>query len=234
MWKLFLFLICATSIYAESPDEIIKQADAVRNPGESYFLEAEVTSNNASEPHLFRIAIQGNTKTRIETAKPERDQGRNMLMQDENMWVFIPRLKREVRVSLNQKLVGEAANGDISRMQWSGDYNASLESENEKEWILLLQANKKGLTYDRLRVWIEKGSFHPTKAEYMTQGGKVLKNATYTSYISLAGKIRPSQIIIQDAVRPSEQSTITIKQMKVQNFPSPIFQKTELGNNKLK
>ncbi len=229
-------LVTATALHADgetiSAQEIIKRADEVRNPSESYYIEVEVVDRGSSEPsHKFRVAIAGNDKTRIETIEPARDNGRNMLMLGENMWVFVPNLKREVRVSLNQKLTGQAANGDISRMRWSGDYQATIEDETEKEWQLDLQANKKGLTYDRLKVWVEKDSFRPKRAEYMTRAGKVLKKVKYGGYKTLAGRERPSKILIQDATKSNDQSIIKIRKMKVKSFPNSLYQKSELGGN---
>ncbi len=215
-----------------SANEIIKKADAIRNPAESYFLDVEVKSSD-SDLHQFHVAISGNDKTRIETVLPKRDRGRVMLMLGENMWVYVPNLKREVRVSLNQKLTGQAANGDISRMRWSGDYSPMLESEDSKEWQILLTANKKGLTYDKIRVWIEKGTFRPLHAEYLTNAGKVLKNATYQGYGPMAGAERPLEIKIQDATKPSDESTIMIKEMRVKSFPNSIFNKSELDSQHL-
>lgn len=217
-----------------SSDEIIRKADEVRNPSKSYFLDIAVTSKGDGNLHRFRVALNGNKQTRIETLEPAKDRGRNMLMLDENMWVFMPKLKRAVRVSLNQKLTGEASNGDISRLRWSGDYAATLESETDSEWVISLVANKKGLTYSRIKVWIRKDNFHPIKGEYLTLAGKVLKNVQYTGYKKLAGKERPSKIIITDAVRSGEESTIHIRKMIVKNFPSTIFKKSELGSQRIK
>lgn len=218
-----------------SPDEVMRNADAIRNPAESYFINVDVIdSDDPGEPHKFNVAIQGNDKTRIETLLPKRDRGRNMLMLNENMWVYIPNLKREVRVSLNQKLTGEAANGDISRMRWTGDYNPIIENENDHEWQLLLTANKKGLTYDKIRVWVDKQNFRPLRGEYLTGAGKLLKKVTYQGYRQLAGAIRPTEIIIQDAVRQSNQSTIRILEMTVKTFPGSIFNKNELDNQHLR
>lgn len=218
-----------------SPDEILKKADAIRNPAQSYYIDVQVKSTeDPSDIHQFHVAIHGNDKTRIETVEPKRDRGRTMLMLGENMWVFVPNLKREVRVSLNQKLTGQASNGDISRMRWSGDYSTKLESENDKEWQLLLTANKKGLTYDKIRVWIEKKSFRPLRAEYLTAQGKVLKKATYQGYKQIAGDVRPTEIVIQDAVRPSDLSVIKIEDMKVKTFPGSIYNKSELDSQHLK
>lgn len=235
---LAIFFIGTTLQAASEPitaQEIIRRADDVRNPSESYYIEVEVVDRGSNEPsHKFHVAIAGNDKTRIETIEPARDNGRNMLMLGENMWVFVPNLKREVRVSLNQKLTGQAANGDISRMRWSGDYQPTIEEETEKEWQLDLQASKKGLTYDRLRVWVEKDSFRPKRAEYMTRTGKVLKKVKYGGYKTLAGRERPSKILIQDATKSNDQSIIKIRKMKVKSFPSSLYQKSELGGNQLR
>lgn len=215
-------------------EEILKKADNIRNPGENYLIHVNVDSTETAEPHRFFVAINGNSKTRIETTQPQRDKGRNMLMLDENMWVYVPNLKREVRVSLNQKLVGEAANGDISRMRWSGDYKPTIEKEDEKEWQLFLKGNKKGLTYDSLRIWVDKKDYHPTKGEYLTGAGKVLKKVTYEGYKQIAGGVRPTQIVIEDAVKQGSKSTINITDMRVQSFPGSIFNKNELDTNHLR
>lgn len=229
-----LLLVFSSIALAITPEEILNKADNIRNPGENYQLNVSVDSTETAEPHKFFVAINGNSKTRIETTHPQRDRGRNMLMLDENMWVFVPNLKREVRVSLNQKLVGEAANGDISRMRWSGDYTPTIEKENDKEWQLFLKANKKGLTYDSLRIWVDKKTFRPTHGEYLTGAGKLLKKVTYQGYKQIAGGTRPTQILIVDAVKQNSQSTINIEDMRVQSFPASIFNKNELDTNHLR
>ena len=57
-----------------------------------------------------------------------------------------------------------------------------------------LTAQKKDLTYDRLRVWVEKSNYHPLRAEFLTEAGKPLKTAQYSGYKNIAGKVRPTEI----------------------------------------
>jgi len=204
--------------------EILRKADDVRNPAESYFLRVQVTSSDKpDEPSEFEVSLLGNDKTLIRTLKPRRDRGRNMLMRDTQMWAYIPNLKRAVRVSLSQRLVGQAANGDISRMRWSGDYDARIEAQNDRHWTLFLTGNKQGLTYAKVRVIVEKGTFHPLFAEYLTLSGRVLKKAQFTEYRELCGQMRPTEIRIQDAVRESDRSVIKVLEMEVRQFPASLF-----------
>jgi outer membrane lipoprotein-sorting protein len=208
-------------------DTILRKADEVRNPSESFSMVVDVESQN-DDPARFEVMMQGKSKTLIRTKKPERDVGRSILMIDENMWAYVPNLKRSVRVSLNQKLTGQAANGDISRMRWHGDYDASIVKESPEQWLLDLQANKKGLTYERIQIWVAKEGFRPVKAEYQTKQGKTLKVANFGGYKSILGAQRPTKILIRDANDESKSSTLVIRDMKSEDFPNSLFNQNSL------
>jgi hypothetical protein len=187
-------------------------------------------SDSPGNPSEFEVSTLGNTRTLNKLVRPVKDRGRGLLMVNEDMWAYVPNLKRAVRVSLSQRLVGQTANGDISRMRWSGDYTAKVEAQTDKEWTLFLEASKKGLTYDKVRLWVEKGTFHPLRAEFLTPQGKVLKRATYRAYKDLCGRVRPSEIEIVDAVKTDDKSLIKVAEMKVQNFPASMFVPETLGS----
>ncbi len=231
MKKVVFVLLCFFnfSLYAQvNADQLLKKADDIRNPGESFQMKVNVHSTGETEDSEFEVFIKGKEKTLVKTLLPRRDRGRNMLMLQENMWVFIPNLKREVRVSLAQKLTGQTANGDISRMRWHGDYEAQLVKEDDKFYELALNATKKGLTYDKLRLWINKKNNQPVKASYLTVTGKKLKEAVFGEYKEIAGGVRPTKILIKDAVNPSDSSLLTISEMAAKDFPDSLFVRENL------
>ena len=218
------------SVEEPSAEDILKRADEVRNPSESFFMKVKVTNKGEEEkPSQFNVSIKGNNKTLIKTLLPKRDRGRNLLMLDENMWVYIPNLKRSVRVGLSQKLTGQAANGDISRMRWSGDYTPKLLKATKKSWLLHLQAKKKGLTYEQLKVLISKKGFKPRQAHLMSVSGKLLKKIYYQGYKKLAGRLRPSQMNIVDAINDNKKSLIEIEAMEERDFQTALFNKRNLA-----
>ena len=123
---------------------------------------------------------------------------------------------------------GQAANGDICRTTWSGDYKPEIEKESADSWQLFLTANRKGLTYDKIRVTIAKKTFRPLTAEYLTVSGTPLKRAQFSGYKKIAGGIRPTEIIITDSKRKNKTSKIIIREMKVQSFPTSMFKRSQL------
>ncbi len=208
---------------ADSPDDILRRADEVRNPADSYFLHCIVKSSSTSEDTEIEASIQGNTRTLIKTIRPARDRGRMGLMVDQDMWAYVPNLRRAVRVTLSQRLVGQAANGDICRCRWTGDYTPVIESQTPQQWTLFLTATKRGLTYEKIRLVIEKGSYHPLRAEFLTPAGMPLKRADFLAYKPISGKDRPSVIHIADALRAADYSDIQIVDAIPRQFPASIF-----------
>lgn len=209
---------------AQTPSEILLKADEIRNPAQSFQMMVEVSSSgSAQETSRFEVALKGNTRTLIRTLAPSRDKGRKLLMVEQDMWAFLPSVSRPIRVSLAQRLTGQASNGDLSRLRWAGDYDAKVEREDAKSWTLFLTARRKGLTYEKIRAWIEKGTFKPIRAEYLSVSGMVMKRARYGGWRDMAGRERPTEIEIQDAIREQDRSTIRILSMQAKNFPDSQF-----------
>ncbi len=228
-WILFIGLLSSTTgVAAENAAEILKKADEIRSPSNSYRMEVTVDSTDDSH-FRFEISIGGKDASIIRTLEPKRENGKNYLMLNEDMWAFIPNIKRSVRVTLNQKLTGQAANGDISRMRWFGDYDAKLESETPEEFVLFLSAKRRGLTYDKIRVWISKKTYAPVRGEYLTQQEKVLKFVTFTEYKPMAGALRPTRIVIENAAKKGEKSTLQIQLMEEKKFPESFFSQNSLN-----
>ena len=219
--------ILATSLHAETAEHILQKADEIRAPSESYRMLVSVESSDQSH-FRFEIKIGGKDTSLIRTLEPSREVGKNFLMIQEDMWAYVPNIKRSLRVTLNQKLTGQAANGDISRMTWVGDYAPTLESESSEQWVLILKAQKRGLTYDGIRVWIDKTNFRPLKGEYLSTQGKVLKKVAFSDYKEIAGNVRPSKIVIENAEKSGEFSELRIIEMEKMNFPSSVFVQNNL------
>jgi outer membrane lipoprotein-sorting protein len=226
--KLFALIFALMISSAALAADLLEEVDKYRNPSESYSMQVRIESSNEKEPASFLVYLKGNNKTLTKVLGPKKNLGRNMLMIGENMWVYVPNIRRSVRVSLSQKLTGEAANGDISRMRWAGDYSHKIEKKDSKEWQLLLEATKKDLTYAKIRAWIDAKNKRPLKAEFLTLSGKVIKTATYEDYKKMLGMNRPTKIHIVDNLKKDQYSDIFIDKMENKSFPDSMFTEKSL------
>lgn len=206
-------------------EELLKRADAIRNPSESYKMRIRVESENSRQ--TLEVLLKGTEKTLIVTKEPAKDHGRNMLMLDRDFYAYVPNLKRSLRLSLAQKMSGQVANGDIARTRWSGDYTPRIENASGKETSLLLVGNKKNLTYDRIRLWVETASAKPLRAEFLSLDGKtVLKTAAFEQYKTIAGAVRPTFLRIREPT--GKESTITIDSMDISKIEDSLFTTTHM------
>lgn len=226
--KFLTFALAATFSMSAFSADLLEEIDKYRNPSDAYQMQVRIHSSNESDDSKFLVYLKGNNKTLIKVLAPKKTLGRNMLMIGENMWVYVPNIRRSVRVSLNQKLTGEAANGDISRMRWAGDYNHKVEKKDAKQWQLFLEANKEGLTYSKIRVWVDAKDKRPLKAEFLTLSSKIIKTATYEDYKKTLGMMRPAKIHIVDNLKKDQFSDIFIEEMNNKNFPDSMFTEKSL------
>lgn len=215
-----VFSASANATDSVSAEELLRAADAVRNPAENYRMQIQVVTANSDQE--FEVLLKGPEKTLVVVKKPSRDIGRNMLMLERDFYAYIPNLKRSMRLSLAQKLAGEVANGDIARTRWAGDYTPTIEKQTDTDAVLFLDGKKQGLTYSKIRLWIELKTHRPIRAEFLGLDGKtVLKRAWYEEYKTLAGAERPSVLRIEDT--SGKKSSIRVLSMEGKELSDSLF-----------
>lgn len=224
---LFTFLFIQSKSFAS--EKMLEKIDSYRNPSDSYVMDVGILDVEDKKQSKFEVFLKGNEKTLIKTLLPKRDKGRNMLMLGENMWVFIPNLKRAMRVNMSQKLTGQAAIGDISRMRWAGDYEAvKTTTKGSSEVKLELNSKKKGLTYDKITVFAEKNTLKPIRALLKTKSGRVLKRAEYEDFKQVEGSLIPHRMILTDYLNDKRKSIVTIEKIKSKKLQDSLFNQRAL------
>ncbi len=243
MRKLYLFAILNVSCvflgsgisFAQDqldPNTIVKNADEVRNPEIDYTVNAVVKSFKPDRPTrrcVYKILIKGRDNAVVKTLEPQSEYGRSLLIKAKDYWAFYPEVEKPIRISLQEKLIGDVSNGDIARTNFTNDYNASLlrnEDVNGKHYyVLQLMAKDNSTTYGKVILWVEQDNFWPLKAEFYAISGRFLKTCFYENYTTLGGAIRPSRLVLEDAVTQGQYSQIDYDTMNVAALPDKYFSK---------
>ena len=224
-----------------SPDDealaasIVEKADRVRFPGEGFEVGVTITTTTAAgagEPRKYKVLSKGNENTVVMTLEPASERGQIMLMKGHDLWVFLPSVSQPVRLPAAQRLTGVVANGDLARANFAGDYKPKIlrseQIDGETMYVLELTAVDRSVTYNRVLYWVQKSNHYPYKAEFYSLSDRLLKTCLYQKFEKAAGRPRPTRLVMQDALRKGEESTLEYADMRLRDLPDKIFTKDYL------
>jgi hypothetical protein len=148
-----------------------------------------------------------------------------------NMWFYKPGLSKPVPISTRQKLMGNAAYGDIAATNYFEDYDAALLHQemidDQACHVFDLAARTNTATYDRIRYWVSMSRNVGLKAEYYTVSGKKIKSARmfYRKTVDMDGQEKPfiSEIQISDAVINTEKTVLKFDNPQLAALPDSLF-----------
>ncbi len=225
-------LIHSMAIAAMSPDDILKKSEKFRGLSETHTVVVKVTNlmgTAIQDESEFNVSIKDNNTSLVEQTTPASQRGKKLLMIGNELWMRTNDIKKAIRISLDQKLTGEAANGDLAKTNFYEDYTPTLAEENTEFYKLLLKAKHNQTTYSQINYFIYKKDLTPFKAEFMALSGKILKNVEYGKPDKkVKGQMIITKIKISDSVVKQRASILKYSQFKPQKLEEAIFNRAAL------
>ena len=231
MKRLLLILLLTTTLRAEDATTLLSRSDQFRNPIGSFAIDVELTSyeGTKSETSKYRVYGKGSDRSVVEFTAPATEKGKFLLMLRDAMWIYLPSTSRPIRISPLQRLMGQASNGDVARTSFTIDYTAKSAVEEGEAWVLELEAKDPALSYKRVRLWIDRTSYEPQRADFYVASGKLLKRAHYRKFTTMAGRRVLSDVEIEDLVRPGHRTVMRYANLAERENPDKMFTKDSLG-----
>jgi len=237
-----LLIAAAVAAHAQTAPEIVAGTDKVRNPGQPFRATdtlTEYVSGKARAQDVLVVYAKENPATRqfrnlIRYVEPPRDAGKMVLLDGTVLWFYDPSSKASVRISPQQRLIGQASSGDVLTVNLAVDYAPTLTGDETIQdagrqdrqcWHLDLKAATGQATYNRIEFWIEHGTFYPIKAKFYSDSGRLLKILYYRGFEDRLGAVRPTEAIIIDAVDSSLVTTLKFGDYRFQDIPEAWFQR---------
>ena len=243
MKRIFLSVLAlsmALSLFADiapaeelSVREILRHTDRARGNVGGIVWNIAITSVGDGDRQTQSMLVKvKNVNVLARFTDPPNMRDRMVLMKDRNMWFIRSGLQKPVSISPRQKLLGDAANGDIASTNYVEDYEPTLLREEtvsgEACYVFDLKARNKQVTYDRIKYWVSKERLVGVKAEFFTLSGKLFKTAQfkYDNVVKVDESTSipfVSQLIIRDAVMKEKVTTMTYTNIRVETIPDSDF-----------
>ena len=204
-------------------DQVLRQAEAVRNPELVYAVDFTIHGVSRGETVAERDAsysmiANGKNRSVILMRSPESLFGGRMLMVDGKYWMLLPKASRPWELSAAQIRNGDVATGDLARVNLTQGYKASIAGEETVEaepcWRLELTSHDPAAYYARIVYWIAKNGFLPQKLEFRGGEGALLKTIHYSDYRTGALGLRPMQLTIESLDEWKESGTLKFANLR--------------------
>ncbi len=241
MFALLIGLFCfSPTLHAEaslSASAVLKAADNFRKPDGSARIKLEVL--------LFQHGKLDSRKQYTVYMAPGRrslalfnspgEQGQKALQLENRFYLLLPKSRRPVRISPMQKLLGEAAIGDISTMTWSEDYHGSIVDDaamigDTPAIQLKLVAKQDGVTYEQVELWVSRHDFMPIQARLFLKSGRIAKEVTYQAG-TRNGKTMVIAMVMKDRIQQKKRTEIHYRSIEAVDVPDRYFNPAYLSRN---
>lgn len=237
-----MLLSIAAAAHAQTASEIIAAADKVRNAERPFRSTSTVTEYVGGQPKNQNVVVvyakldpaTGQFRNLVRYMQPARDTGKLVLLDSRAFWFYDPASKASVRISPQQRLIGQASIGDVLNVNLAIDYRASVVGEETIQDAdrkdrrcahLDMHASNPLALYNRVEYWIEKGTNYPIKAKFYTDSGRLLKILYYRGFAERLGRVRPSEAVIIDALNSALVTTVAFHDLRFVDIPETWFQR---------
>jgi len=189
---LVLFVAVLAGGAAAAADDVpalLAAADRYRTGADNLQVETHVSVLNRDgsldKERRYTVFVQAEHKSLVLMRSPA-EAGQKVLMLGDDFWLLMPGSQRPLRITPSQKLLGDASTGDIATMSWAADYTGSVVGDEpcgtESDAVcrrLSLQATRKGVSYQRIELWLGKARHEPVRADLYVQSDKLAKRARF-------------------------------------------------------
>ena len=230
---------------AINAQSVLVASDAIRNPSRPFSVivtltefQAGASINSSTLQSYSRVlSAGGQFASLVRYVKPARDAGKVMLKIGSDLWFFDPSTKASIRISPQQRLIGQAANGDVVAVNFAKDYSATLvatediadgERRIRKTLKLSLMPTTDEAVYATIELWVDSETNYPLKARFYADSGRALKTAYYRRYQTQLGIERPTETVIIDGLDPQSVTLMRLSEYVAREIPITWFNRDYL------
>jgi hypothetical protein len=243
----FLAVALPTAAQAQqaiNAQEVLAASDAIRNPGRAFAVKVTLSEFEAGKlldsstlMSYTRPFEGGQLASLVAFLEPARDAGKLLLRSGADLWFYDPGTKASIRISPQQRLLGQAANGDVVTVNFARDYEATLRGEEDvvdgerkqrRAWRLALASRGAGAAYASAELWVDMENNRPIRARYFADSGRLLKTAFFRRYQRQLGTERPTEMVIIDGLNPQSVTLMRFSEWATPNIPAAWFQREHL------
>lgn len=213
-------MLLVSSLAQESSDltadELLdSMLDSMRGGTLRATLSMTVTRPDEENTYVIDIVGDGEERSLIQVVEPARDAGQAFLTQDDNLFLYNPRLRRTLRVppsGRSDSFLGSDLNyNDIAGRAMEEDYDAEITQQDAETFELTLTPKPNAPTpYGKVVTYGRKSDFAPLEYRYYDQRDTAVRRINLMDYTETPeGLPFPQTLEITNLLEEGESTTLT-------------------------
>ena len=241
--KLCSFVVSALlscGVFAKAGDvdvsALVKKAE-FNLRGTSYQGEALMTvrRGDTNRELRFKFFMLGDSASMIRILEPTKDRGITNLRKEFNLWQFLPKVNRVIRVPsslmLQSWMGSDFSNDDVVKASsWVRDYTAKLVEPNPVKnpgfaTVELSPKKNAPIVWGKVRLVLRESDAAFMKQEFYKENGTLVKTLTATKHVTQNNRVIPLFYSMKNNEDASMQTEISFdaKTIKVDRGISATF-----------
>ncbi|MGM0599380.1 MAG: outer membrane lipoprotein-sorting protein [Candidatus Rifleibacteriota bacterium] len=210
-----------------SNNDLLKKVDRALNPESfvSYKKIINIDTDNTRKEFVMYVGKLGRDKVLGAFLAPKSEVGRATLRIGDNMWLYIPNVRKPVRITSLQSVTGGLFNNsDIMSLDYSYEYDCVNVDEEDNFYILELKAKNNSVAYDKVTIKADKERFLPKFIKCFTASGMLVKTLEFKKIVEFEnGFSRPSVTETTSPLHKGAKSIMIFSQLKRKNLDKELF-----------
>lgn len=229
-------LLWAGAAAAADPAAAVATLNAFRGFADRAFhFDVTLTSFRGGAPResqSARVYFRDHGAVLVDFLAPRSVSGRRILFEGRNVWLAIPSTARNIRVTADDRLMGEASNGDVVNLDFAA-YDAAFAAPQAHagrtlDTLALTARPGGGAQYGRVEFLLEPGSGRPVRSLHYAPSGKLLRVGDYLAFASTPDGEKLSRLRLSDPVDAAAATELAFSSYVAADLPATLFARAAL------
>lgn len=225
-----IFLASPSLLKAQDANEIVKKADQkMRGNTSQATVTMKIIRPTWSRTVSFQFWSKGTDFSMILITGPARDQGSAFLKRDKEIWNWVPRISRVVKLPpsmMMQSWMGSDFTNDdlIKESSIVTDYTHKIVGDSTIDGrdcykILMIPKPGAAVVWGKVIIWISKKEYMELKVKYYDEDGNLVSTMETSDIKMLGGRLLPTHMEMIPADKKGHKTVLDYHSM---TFNKPI------------
>ena len=219
--SIFIFVIFSNYVNASNldPEKILDGVDDLYRSNASHgIITLSVTTVNWQRTLTLEQWSKDEDKSLFKILKPKKEKGLATLRVDKNVWNYMPKVKRVVKIPssmMSSSWMGSHFTNDdlVKQSRMAEDYTFSITFEGMQDGkkiveITCLPNKEAAVVWGKVEVLVYAGDYIPLRMIYYDEDLLLSRTLEFTNIQKMDGKMIPTLMSMIPADEPAESTTV--------------------------